>query len=67
VKGQSGNLKVSFFPFLHFFLFYVFFCLCVFFSYVREKENARRKHLKQKCKSKKTEAGAKSEKGRMGA
>ncbi len=48
-------------PFFAYFFFSMVFFLC-FFSFAWKEKNARRKHLKWKCKSERVEARVKSEK-----
>ncbi len=62
LRGQNGSLKVGSLPSLHIFSSLWFFSLCFFSLFKQKEKNARRKHLKQKCKSEKAKAGAKSEK-----
>ncbi len=63
VRGQSRSLKVSSFLSLHVFSsLWFFFSLCFFFLTTWKEKNARRKHMKRKCKNGKAEAITKSEK-----
>jgi len=64
-KCRNERRKVNSLPSLHFFSFLlVFFSLCVyvFLFSVWEEEDVRRKHLKRKCKSRRTEVKTKNEK-----
>ncbi len=60
-ERSNENLNISSFPFLHFFSSMVFFSLCFFFPYVWGEEDAKRKCLKRKGKSKRVEVRTKNE------